>query len=130
MDIKTVAEYLASQTDLVFEGPNKDLFIYSMPETVRRGVLLGEEYAGTPIDHELPKYFRTGFQVVIRHEDPVKGRELADEVSDVLTFRGKLIGTLNVRHILPRHQPLVYPVSQGDLFEWSINFDAVYSVAS
>lgn len=105
-----------------------DLFIHNMPSNVTKAVLLLSNLTGTPIDFELPGYRRTSFQAIIRHTDYVQGLALANEVSEALTFKSgeSILDTLHIKHILPRHEPVVFPVSEGDFLEISVNFDAVY----
>ena len=125
MNLQELANYL-SDGGIVTQG--KDLFIHNMPAKVDSGVLLRGKLTGTPINHELPGYRRTGFQAVIRHTDYKEGFELAETVSSELTFKGgdTVLGSIVVKHILPKHEPVVFPVSEGDFLEFSVNFDAVY----
>lgn len=105
-----------------------DLFIHKMPSNIKVGVLLLNKLSGTPIDFELPGYRRTGFQVIVRHTDYAQGIMLANNVSTALTFKGveSTLGDMLIKHILPKHEPVVFPVSEGDFLEISVNFDAVY----
>jgi len=132
MDLHSVAVYLAEQDiGLRISGSEKNLFVHHMPARVASGVLLRQSFVGTPVDHELPGFYKTSFQVIVRHGDYKKGEALALSVRGVLTIRmERQVGNMWVRHILPRHEPLVYPVSEGDRLEWSINFDAVYNSQS
>ena len=108
--------------------PGVNLFIHKMPSKVESGILLLNKLSGTPIDFELPGYRRTGFQVIVRHTDYTAGIELMENVVSSLTIKGgeTLLGDMHVKHILPKHEPVVFPVSEGDFLEISVNFDAVY----
>jgi hypothetical protein len=113
--------------DLYFEGREKNLFLTFMPHSVRRGVLLRADQAGTPIDHELVGLYRTEFQLIVRHDDPVKGDELAKAASRALTVVETTVGgSMYALYIRPRHLPIVYPVSDGGLLEFAVNFDTCF----
>ena len=102
------------------------LFVHRMPENVDRGVLLLSRLAGTPINHELPGLRRTSFQVIVRDIDYASGYAKAEQISQLLSIENQLVGDMNIHWILPKHEPVVYPVSKGDLLEISVNFEAVY----
>ncbi len=130
MRLEDIAEYLVSlDIGLKTRDSEKNLFVNYMGPKIPKGVLIRESYMGTPINHYLPDYFRTSFQIIVRDSDYVEGRRKADMILESLTVKqSRTIGTMSVRQILPRHEPLVYPVSEGNRLEWSMNFDAAYSV--
>jgi hypothetical protein len=131
MDLLSIATYLTTFDDQKYRitGSNKNVFLYKMPYSVVPGVLFRDSYMGTAIDHYLPGFYKAEFQVIVRHTDHVLGRAMADEISGFLTVKKSgIIGNMNVRQVLPRNMPLVFPASEGDLLEWSIHFDAAYSV--
>lgn len=124
MKLEPIAQHLV--TEDVAEG-GVDLFVYRMPAQIKQGILLIGDLGGTEIDHELPGYKRTSFQAIIRHTELVEGMELANLVLKTLTLSDNtILDNLLFRYVLPRHEPVVYPVSEGDYLEFSVNFDAVY----
>ena len=102
------------------------IFIHRMPEKVTAGILLLSRLTGTPIDREIPGLRKTSFQVIVRGRDYANGYNLAEQISALLTIEGGMLGDINIHWILPKHEPVVYPVSKGDLLEISVNFEAVY----
>lgn len=104
----------------------ESIFVHMMPSTVGQGVLLLGPLSGTPIDHELPNYRKTHFQAIVRHKSYSSGKALAEAVSNALTLINTTLPGYNVKFILPRHEPVVFPVSEGDFLEISVNFEAVY----
>ena len=126
MILEAVAEFLKSERVAV---GGKDLFIHEMPSKVSIGVLLLTPLSGTTINHELPKYRTAGFQVIVRHTDHVNGRLLVDQVMASLTMANVTLGGLKVNFIRPKHEPVVYPTSEGDFLEFSVNYDANYVMA-
>ena len=121
-----IADYLQSN-GVGITGANVDgIFVYSMPEDAVPAVLLLDPPDGVPIDHELPDYYKTTFQIVVRHTEHQEGRALADEVSDVLNFENRAIGDFRFNYIRPKHQPYVFPGSKGEFLEFSINFETSF----
>lgn len=70
---------------------------------------------------------RGSFQVIVRCEDPVKGLDLAKEVSDLVTGYGVKTDSYHFRNIIPRHEPFLFPNSGADYREVSVNFDCVFT---
>lgn len=102
------------------------LFIRSMPATVTTGILLLSDLSGTQLDYELPGFKRTGFQVIVRHTDYAQGVALMGQVTAALTLLKTTVGDFYVHWIRPKHEAVVFPTSEGDLLEISVNFEAVY----
>lgn len=123
MNIDAVVTYL--QTKGV-GTVGTDLFSYRLPETVATGIVLLPKLSGDLIDWNLPGFIRTGFQAVVRHTDHAAGEALIQQVADVLTLGDMTIGDMQIRHMLPLHLPIVYPVSKGDFIELSVNFEVVF----
>jgi hypothetical protein len=109
----------------------KDLFVHGMPESVPAGLVVLNRVAANDIDYDLPAWRRDGFQVVARHGSPLEAEKLARRVMAALHFHGwrqlapagAMTVPTDVLFIRPRHEPIVYPRSPGDLHEASVNFD-------
>ncbi|CCG43292.1 minor capsid protein [Magnetospirillum molischianum] len=102
-----------------------DVFTHYMPDTCEAGVLLllGDD----PIDAEIGSYRPNAkFQAVVRHSQYPAGFALADKVIDALTIMEEKTAGMFINFCRPRHEPVVFPRSTGNLLEWSINFDANY----
>ena len=125
-----IATYLDEQGHGYAEGRDKNIFVFSMPETLKEGILLKDAALGTMIDHELPGYFPTEFQVIVRATGYAEGEEKSEAISNTLTVLNQTIGTLNVNYIRPRHVPIVFPVSEGDYLEWLIIHDINFCTTS
>lgn len=127
MNLLEIAEYLESlDMGLRVTGTAKNLYLNHMPAQVTQGVMLREQSPGAVIDHEIPRFYRIVFQAVVRHDNFLKGRKMAEDVSAALTLHEFTIGSMQFHYIRPRHLPFVFPASQGDLLEFSVNFDACY----
>lgn len=115
---------LLQDTGLGVQGEN--IFVHMMPSSVSQGILLLSPLSGVPIDHELPGYRKTSFQAIVRHTSHASGKALAEQMSNALSLVNTTLSGYDVKFILPRHEPVVFPVSEGDFLEISVNFEAVY----
>lgn len=106
----------------------KTLFVNIMPETVTTGVLVIEPRSGAEIDHEMIGMRSADFQVVVRHPDYLKGRKLAESVQAALTKNRLEKDGHCFIYIRPKHEPIAFPPSDGDNFEFSLNFETRYGL--
>jgi hypothetical protein len=125
-ELVILAEYLAMQGLGKVTGSAKTIYVNHMPASVTKGILLRQDYLGIQIVPELPGYFKTTFQVILRNPDMQDGADLAERVSAALTQERKVIGEMTVNYLRPRHKPIPYPASKGDQFEFLVNVDACY----
>jgi hypothetical protein len=129
MRIDLLADILA---DAGIGAPGQDIYEEEMPADVRAGVLIKLPLQGVPIDHELPGYFRGAVQVIVRAQKVDTGDRLAKQVMDALTLSERTFldaqgnEVMHVNYLRPRTLPIVYPRSDGNGKEWSINLDASY----
>lgn len=123
MNVTGIAQYLQDQG---WGTIGSSVFVYNMPESVREGILVLGPESGTRIDHYLPDFRKTSFQLIFRASDHGSGEEFAHRVSKSLTGDEIQMQGMYVKRIHPRHEPIVFPSSKGDLLEFSVNFDIVY----
>ncbi len=110
----------------------KTLFAYEMPAACRSGLVVMQGGVGEGIDHELPSWERQAFQVIARSPGIAAGFPLIQAAVTALTWQlprtlpavGNYPAML-VRRCLPRHNPIIYPRTDTDLYEFSVNFDYV-----
>lgn len=102
-----------------------DMFIHFMPQDVSVGILLLDRMSGNLIDNEIKGMRRGGFQVITR--GPNFDDTLINSIVPLLTIEGKVVKGLDVKYILPKADPVVYPATDGNNIEYSVNFDAVYA---
>lgn len=105
-----------------------NIFLYNMPNTVHEGILFVAPLSGMKIDPDLPNYRKGKFQVIVRSEAYSDAKELADSVMGVLDFANKVVDNYSVKYVRPRTEPVVFPVSEGDYIEFSLNFNTVYVI--
>jgi len=128
MFLKAIAEYAQS----VGAGTiGQDLFAYNMPETPNIGILLRQPLVGAEIDYELPGYRKSKFQVVVRCKATQieQGRATIDDfVAKITLMQETALTGYTIKFMRPRHDPIVYPISEGANLEFSVNFDVVYVI--
>lgn len=102
----------------------KTLYVNMLPIDVSNAVLLRNSLNGTEIDYELPGYFRTQFQAIVRAPSYPAGEALMAKLTTQLTFAEKVVGEYHFNYCRPRTEPVVFPLSEGNLLEFSVYFDA------
>lgn len=128
-----VPEHLIPVLDSAGVGtPGVDLFCHRLPADIERGTMVTGNLAGTDIDHELTGWRQGRIQVIVRdpdHEDGmVRTRAVMAALSLVNVLLPATAGAPEVfmRRLRPIHDPIVYPRSDGDLIEFSVNFEGVW----
>lgn len=124
MRLEPIMKFIEDNTSL---KQGKDLFLHSMPPTVREGVLIVTENAGNQVDHEIKGVFKGRYQVITRGMDYGRATDRAYELFELLNLLEQDLTDYVVTYSRPRHTP--NPIggrSKGDLIEMSINFDFRY----
>jgi hypothetical protein len=98
------------------------IFINMIPAEAPTGVLLRNPLQGTEIDYELPGFYKTQFKVIVRATTYPDGEALIQAVFDSLTMLDKQVGTMFVKYMRPKTKPVVFPLSKGNLLEFSADF--------
>lgn len=114
--------------------PGSNLFLDRIPDNCAEGVLIRLPLAGIQINHYLPGYYKGSYlQIIVRSPYNASGMVIANAVSNLLTIYNTTYTDPNtnaflmqVNHIFPKHLPIVFPRSPGNLIEFSINFDTNY----
>lgn len=126
-------EYLAKMLEDASLGKiGDDIFVGHMPSECQKGILLKDPLVGTPADPNLPGYYKSKLQLVVRAPTRFEGDNIAKEVGKAMTIYNReffdLDGNLElkVNHIYPAQLPIVYPYTPGNTIEWSLNFVTSY----
>lgn len=98
------------------------IFINMIPAEAPTGVLLRNPLQGTQIDYELPGFYKTEFKVIARATTYPEGEALIQAVFDSLTVVEAQVGSMYVKHMRPKTKPVVFPLSKGNLLEFSADF--------
>lgn len=113
--------------------------MHYMPAGVEKGVVLLPSLAGDPINWELGGHWRNAhaFQAIVRDFDIPCGSQRAVDVNKALTILQETtlpampelgIPSVVIRYIRPKHDVITYPRSPANYFEFSTNFEAVFSI--
>lgn len=103
------------------------IFVNMIPAEAPTGVLLRNPLQGTQIDYELPGYFKTDFKVIARATTYPEGEALIQAVFDSLTIQSAQVGTMFVKYMRPKTKPVVFPLSKGNLLEFSADFSICFT---
>lgn len=106
----------------------ESIFINMIPAECPTGILLRNPLQGTPIDYELPGYYKTSFQLIVRTASYTDGEALINSAIESLTVVGKSIGDSFFHYSRPKTLPVSFPLSKGNLLEFSVNFDVAFVV--
>lgn len=124
MITKTVAAHLE---DGGFGSEGIHIFIEFMPEGSEKAILILQPPSGARIDQNMPGYFRSGFQVIVRDKSFNDGNDIIKQVVTFLENSANIeLKGWRLRTARATHLPLHYRISDGKLFEHSVNFDATF----
>ena len=104
-----------------------DLFLNMMPSTVTRATMLRESLTGTEINYELPEYYKTEFQVIVRSPDYEDGLRLINDVVKAMTLEEEVVEDMYFRYCRPKAQPVSFPISDGALIEYTVKMCACFN---
>lgn len=103
------------------------IFINMIPAEAPTGVLLRNPLQGTEIDYELPGFYKTTFKVICRSATYPDGDALIQAVIASLTVVEAQVGSMYVKHMRPKTKPVVFPLSKGNLLEFSADFSICFT---
>ena len=118
-----IAELAQHLRDQNITPVGQNIFLRTMPPRVSPAAMLVTPLDGIAIDQELPDYHNDDLQIIVRSQDPVEAETATQALSDALTMYGQEFASIKVNYIRPRHLPALYPMSDGDFYEASVNFD-------
>lgn len=104
-----------------------DLFLNMMPSTVTRAIMLREPLSGTEINHELPEYYKTEYQVIVRSPDFEEGLRLINDAVKAMTLEEEVVGDMYFRYCRPKAKPVAFPISDGALIEYTVKMCACFN---
>ena len=104
----------------------QSIFINTM-RTGDAGILLKPSYKGTPINPELPGYYKGEFALVARGAGYAQTKALITQAMAVLNLKGDTqLGPMLVKYLRPRTLPVSYPVPASGMTEFVANIDCAY----
>lgn len=126
MFYEELAKYIATQLPTLEYG--KKLFVNMLPAQVSEAALIRDNPGGIKVNGEMLTERRGDFQFVSRAIKAQDAYRVAQEVSSVLTLNGLELNGYVVKVARPKHEPLIYQVSEGGLYESSVNFSVSYGI--
>jgi hypothetical protein len=113
---------LLEAKELGVKGDN--LFVDILPAEIEQAILLRNPSSGTLINHELPGFFKTEFQLIVRvpagsHD---AGDELINNVVKALSMEFVQIENHFYQYCRPRNEPVVSALPPGSLLELNVTF--------
>lgn len=100
----------------------RTIFINEMPAECRQGILLLDNYHGTPIDHYLPGYYATEYRLIVRSTEQAAGRALCQKALSALTVHGdRTVDDTTIKQMLPITLPRPYRRSVGGYWEFEVD---------
>lgn len=118
-------ELLVHMQDLGLGVIGQDLFRHHMPEKVSSGLLLTIQ-TPTSVNPYAIGYRKGQIQLVARAKTADQATAKANDTIKTLSGEGLDLPSVKVLRLYPRHEPLLYPKSEGALYEASVNFDIVF----
>lgn len=104
----------------------ESLFLEMMPAEAGLAIMLRSPLSGTPINYEILGLFRTEFQLIVRGYSYVETKALMVAAIAAVTKTEVQVGEMFVKHARPRTEPVAFPLSKGNLLEFSVMFDAIF----
>lgn len=123
MNLMPLADLLESAKHGV---KGETIFLNMMPAQAENAILLRSPLTGTPIDYELPGYYRAEFQLIVRGRDYAQAEALIKQSVTTLTLVDAPAGPFYFNYCRPRTEPVSFPLSDGNLVEFAVNFDASF----
>jgi hypothetical protein len=109
------------------------IFKNRMPAAVTRGILLRTPIDGIPVDHNLPGFYKTKLQVIVRSATQADGDAISRAVMTALNTEVRTIYNdadsnpiMQINYLVVDRLPIVYPRDDSSTNEWSINFKICY----
>lgn len=104
------------------------IFVNMMPTECESGVLLRQPLTGTRINYELPDYFKTRVQVIVRTRNFEPGSQLMKQVTAALLIQSDTqVGDMFIRYLRPVSKPVSFPVTLGNFIEFTVPMDVCYN---
>ncbi|MFP3609179.1 minor capsid protein [Paraburkholderia sp. SIMBA_050] len=91
------------------------------------GLLLKASYKGTPIDPELPDYYKGTFALIARGKGYANTKAVIEAAMTVLKIEQETqVGELFVKYLRAKTLPISYPIPSSGMIEFVTNIDCAY----
>lgn len=113
----------------------KSIFNHQFPADIPVGTFFRYPLTGISVDPYIPNWHKVRCQVIVRHTSVAEGEKMADAVSRALIAEGEEDypatserPAIRLVRFFPDSLPVRFPRLEGNSIEWSMHFDAVFSV--
>lgn len=110
-----------------------NIFREHLPAAIPIGVMIRSPLTGIAVDPHIPGWYKPRLQVIVRHKTPEAGQKMANDVIAALKveksqkYQSPELGEVRIATFIPEHLPIQFPRSDGNGFEWSINFKTAFA---
>lgn len=105
----------------------QDIFIDTLPLDAPKGIVLRSSISGDEIDHYLPGFMKATFRLIARASNHAEGQSILSKAINALWIEQPVeLGAMNVRSCRPITTPMIFPLSVGNLREFSVNMKIIY----
>jgi len=112
------------------------IFLHFMPVECKKGVLIKEPLAGMQTNNELPGFYKTRFQIIVRAPTQTEGDALVKIIQKAILMKqersfyepGSNAFAMKVLHCLPDSLPIRFPRLEGNEIEWSLNYQISFVI--
>lgn len=131
MWIEELANYIRAQN---IEGIGESVYCYTLKQN-NMGAMLTSHNTGINTINDLPDYYKGVLQIIVRSNNPKDSQTQINAIVSLLnsnerrkTGMGMTLDLTETKFnfILPKHIPVIYPRSDGDFYEASVNFDVCF----
>lgn len=131
MWIEDLATYIRGEN---VDGIADNVFVYTL-RADEYGAMLTTHTQGVLNSPEIPDRYKGPLQLIVRQASAKASLAQAQAISNLLSSHEKRkvgadisleLDTVIFSYIYPRHLPVVYPRSEGDFYETSVNFDVCF----
>ena len=135
MWIEDLGNYIRNQN---VPGIGQNVFLYTLKEN-DMGAMLTSHNTGILSSNDIPDYYKGQLQIIVRSRTPKDSQTQAVAITNLLdsNTQRKLglaselaLNSVKFNYIFARHFPVIYPRSDGDFYEASINFDVCFVALS
>jgi len=88
--------------------------------------MLRDPFTGAEIDEGMEDFYEQQFQVIVRHEDPAAGYQLARDISQVLNVRRLARDDMFIVMMNPMTLPISYPKGDADDVETAVRIHVAF----
>lgn len=106
----------------------KEIFKNHMPAEFTEGILLRDGFSGTDINWELPGFYKTDFQLIVRSKSYQNGLEMIENAVRALTLGEVTVLDTQFRYMRPKRLPFSYPIAPSNHMEFVVPIDCCFTI--